>query len=182
MQQKKGFTLIELLVVIAIIGILSAIGLVSLSGAREKARDAKRKSDLATISTALTLYYDDRTPNAYPVDFAPTTDLGADDVETILGTGVLETNYISELPDTPSGAGSANDYWYVADTLEQNFALVTQLEAGNDDFFIINSRGFGGTIANGSVDITVQANVDCDNADSATVTLLDACLAQPDTT
>ncbi|MFA6512309.1 MAG: prepilin-type N-terminal cleavage/methylation domain-containing protein, partial [Patescibacteria group bacterium] len=33
-NQKKGFTLIELLVVIAIIGILSAIGLVSLNGAR----------------------------------------------------------------------------------------------------------------------------------------------------
>ncbi len=58
-MQKKGFTLIELLVVIAIIGILSAIGLVSLNGAREKARDAQRKSDLSQIRTALVLYYDD---------------------------------------------------------------------------------------------------------------------------
>ena len=58
-NNKKGFTLIELLVVIAIIGILSAIGLVSLNGAREKARDSKAKSDLATMRTALALYYDD---------------------------------------------------------------------------------------------------------------------------
>ncbi len=73
MTNKKGFTLIELLVVIAIIGILSAIGLVSLNGAREKARDSKAKSDLATVRTAMALYYDDNT-NAYPGNVAQGTD------------------------------------------------------------------------------------------------------------
>lgn len=47
---SKGFTLIELLVVIAIIGILSTIAITSLSGARQKARDASFKS--ATTSAA----------------------------------------------------------------------------------------------------------------------------------
>ncbi|MFA6943842.1 MAG: type II secretion system protein [Patescibacteria group bacterium] len=65
-NQKKGFTLIELLVVIAIIGILSAIGLVSLNGAREKARDAQRKSDLGQMNTALVLYFDDNN-STYPI-------------------------------------------------------------------------------------------------------------------
>ena len=52
---QKGFTLIELLVVIAIIGLLSTMAVVSLNSARQKARDAKRVSDVKQISTVLQL-------------------------------------------------------------------------------------------------------------------------------
>ncbi len=55
-MRKKGFTLIELLVVIAIIGLLSTMAVVSLNGARAKARDAQRISDLKQMSTALEIY------------------------------------------------------------------------------------------------------------------------------
>lgn len=54
---KKGFTLLEMLVVIGIIAILVSIGISSYSTAQKKARDAKRKSDLKSIQSALEQYY-----------------------------------------------------------------------------------------------------------------------------
>ncbi len=56
---KRGFTLIELLVVIAIIGLLATIVLVSLNNARNKANDAKVKSDLSQIMLGMEMYYAD---------------------------------------------------------------------------------------------------------------------------
>lgn len=58
-HKSAAFTLIELLVVIAIIGILSSVVLASLSGARESARDTRRKQDLRQIRTALEMYYNE---------------------------------------------------------------------------------------------------------------------------
>jgi general secretion pathway protein G len=60
-MMKKGFTLIELLVVIAIIGMLSALLVPNFMGARERARDAQRKSDLKQIQKALEMYRQDQT-------------------------------------------------------------------------------------------------------------------------
>ena len=57
MNSPRAFTLIELLIVVAIIGILSAVVLASLSGAKSQGNDTALKADLATIETQATLYY-----------------------------------------------------------------------------------------------------------------------------
>lgn len=64
----SGFTLIELLVVMAIIGVLAGISLFAMRGARESARDARRKADLEAIRSGLEIYRADCNyyPNSMP--------------------------------------------------------------------------------------------------------------------
>ncbi len=119
--KKKGFTLIELLVVIAIIGILSGIVLVSLGGARSKARDAKRQSDIQQIVVAQEMYYNDN--EAY---FSTST---PDGIPTI-GT------YLSAIDDPQTGK---HYKWLDNTSCEQAFCAYTALESGK--FFAASEKG-----------------------------------------
>lgn len=69
-KSKSGFTIIELLVVIIVIGILATISVISYSSAQSRARDARRKTDITTISKAMELYYSDH--GQYPTPTANT--------------------------------------------------------------------------------------------------------------
>ena len=84
---KKGFTLIELLVVIAIIAILASIVMVAMSGARNKARDARLQGDLSQVRTLAELINDDTGSYASTCSGSGTSSLGFD-------TG---TNYSTQL-------------------------------------------------------------------------------------
>lgn len=150
-QQKKGFTLIELLVVIAIIGILSAIGLVSLNGAREKARDAQRKSDLAQIRTALVLYYDEFGSVYPPLSSATDASLNVTGLNS-----TLVPSFLDRIPVSPTATSTTNgcnvvgsSYNYSVTASGNSYALWTRLEANNcGRLFILNGAGSSGECTN----------------------------------
>lgn len=104
---NSAFTLIELLVVISIIGVLAAVSIFGLSGARESARDARRKSDLELIKSGLELYRADC--NSYPASLT----MGG----TLIGSGTpvtcsVSNTYITLLPTDP--IPSTKSYRYAA--------------------------------------------------------------------
>lgn len=105
-NMKKGFTLIELLVVISIIGVLVAVSIFGLSGARESSRDARRKGDLEMIRAGLELYRADC--NVYPA----TNILSG---TSLVGTGTptscaIANTYISAVPVDPIPASRTYKY------------------------------------------------------------------------
>jgi len=143
-KMKKGFTLIELLVVIAIIGILSAIGLVSLNGAREKARDAQAKSDLGQMRTALTLFADDNGGTYPPQQGALAADCAnADDSETVGGVwisgGDIVPDYLGSGLTPPVTPTATRDYFYCTNQTVgasgDDYVLFYLLETGTGTYY-----------------------------------------------
>jgi len=110
----KGFTLIELLVVISIIGILIGLSIFGLQGARQAARDGKRKADLELIRSGIEIYKSDC--NTYPVSNSPanpTNVFGS----ALTGDGsssasCLRSNiYINQVPVDPTSPTAGYLYW-----------------------------------------------------------------------
>lgn len=84
-RRQKGFTLIEILVVIAIINILSTVVLVVLNGAKDKATEARVKSQLKSMNSQALLYTGQ--------DGSPFIDFSASPAEIIgASNGSLFTN------------------------------------------------------------------------------------------
>jgi prepilin-type N-terminal cleavage/methylation domain-containing protein len=133
-QKKGGFTLIELLVVIAIIGILAGMVLVSMGGARAKARDARRMADMRQMLSAQEMYYGDydkylesaTLPGAIGTYLNPVpADPGGGTPVVCTGTGAF--TYC-----TVTNVGTSQKFCYFA-YLEQNASLpyFTSSHGGN---------------------------------------------------
>ncbi|MBU1326711.1 prepilin-type N-terminal cleavage/methylation domain-containing protein [Patescibacteria group bacterium] len=93
-KRKKGFTLIELLVVVTIITVLVTIGIVAYSSINKRSRDAKRKSDLEQVRSALEMFRSD-------FGYYPDTGLGNWTLTSDLST-VLVATYMPAIPGDPS--------------------------------------------------------------------------------
>jgi general secretion pathway protein G len=107
-MNQKGFTLIELLVVIAIIGLMAGISVVALNSSRQKARDARRLTDVRNIMTALEMYYDEE--GNYPASVT-------------FGTGAISTGtktFLNPVPSNPEptddGSCTGGEYTYNQDS------------------------------------------------------------------
>lgn len=135
---KKGFSLIELLVVIAIMALLIGLAVPNFLGARERARDTRRKTELAQLKTALRLYYNDY--NTYPA-----TDTGvylkacgsaggsrcpvcASAEFAAGGADGCGTTYMRSLPKI----GTTSTYKYYQCTGGDDFRLKSTLENASD--------------------------------------------------
>lgn len=135
-KDTQGFTLIELLVVIAIIGVLSSVVLGSITTARTKALDAKRKLEFRNISTALYLYRDIYGTN--PINRNPCCgypDTSPNFLQELVTAGLLPTN-----PKSPTSPTNPYYYYDYGAGNSIGMLMVTMLQAAPP-----TSTGYPGT-------------------------------------
>lgn len=101
----RGFSLVELLVSIAIIGVLVTIAFTFVLPVRTKARDVKRKSDLAQIGRflALSCYQ----PQAGPGDY----DLAVVAAE-LVAANPRYASYLTRVPRDPAKGSDAESFYH----------------------------------------------------------------------
>ena len=119
--KQTGFTLIELLVTISIIGALSALLVTNFIGARARASDSKKKSELQSLKSALRLYYNDN--QNYPAG-SGLIDPGTGNLLPGDAFAVGDTTYMKALPAS---------YWYYSSAPYDSFVLYAKLSNLSDD-------------------------------------------------
>lgn len=124
---EKGFSLVELLVVVAIIGVLSTVVFASTGGIRAKARDARRKSDLAQVGRFLSMGQ----------CFMPAGGAGDYDVSVLLDEFKVKypqyATFIAKAPKDPkAGDDVQSGYRYLVSEDGKKCALYANLENANE--------------------------------------------------
>ena len=131
--RKTGFTLVELLVVISIMAILTVVISSSFRTVQMKSRDARRKSDLGSISKALNMYYNDvgafpRVSDQYGIDVNELMNNSGN--KFAIDVGSKEVVYMIEMPrETTAGL---KNYKYVVSSTGKSFKVFVNLENTED--------------------------------------------------
>lgn len=97
LSKNKGFTFIELMVVISIIAILLGAGIATYTSANKRSRDARRKSDLEQVRSALEMFRADN--GSYPDAGCSTESCGVVNLTTL----PLTPEYMPSIPIDPDG-------------------------------------------------------------------------------
>jgi prepilin-type N-terminal cleavage/methylation domain-containing protein len=118
----KGFTLVELLVVMGVIAVLSGVLVLLINPVLQlqKSSDAKRKSDLRQIQSALELYRADQL--AYP---------GALSCGSAL-TGVVNGATVTYIAKVPCDPKTGLSYSYTAGSPASSYTIKACLENSKD--------------------------------------------------
>lgn len=121
-RNHTGFTLIELLIVLTIVGILATLVLFTTQNQLMKARDGKRKADLAKIQKVLEDYINDQTSYPTRTEYG---DCGSTE-------GTIFEGYTKEIPCDPTNNDEYN-YFYSPGTSDGSwYKIYAKLENDND--------------------------------------------------
>jgi len=150
-KKKRGFTLIELLVVIAIIGILASIVLVSVIGARDKARDARIVSAMAQLRTQAELSNEEYS--------------GYDQVGCNMGGSGETVALCNDISKQLSATAPAEWPTFATNTLGDNYCayakLKTQFGGLQDYYCITRTMGCNSIDPSAAGNCVAGATVDC---------------------
>ena len=158
--KQKGFTLIELLVVIAIIGLLAAVVLASLSGARNKGKDASAEESMASIRSQAELWSSNN-GNSYGTANAASTEGSVDPTGTPNAdiSGVCADTAKIEPLLAAAAQNTGNTAYCDVGINGGSFVAYVQLSSGST--FCVDNSGFSGSTTPAVVDPTAASGVSC---------------------
>jgi prepilin-type N-terminal cleavage/methylation domain-containing protein len=107
-QRHNGFSLVELLIVVVVIGIIAAVAIPSLLGARTAAQKADAVSTLRIIGTLETMF---RVSNTRYARLREINQMNGDTLGTNAGPTLRRQNYVFQMsPTAPTDEELANQY------------------------------------------------------------------------